>query len=191
MTEPRHTAGLFRFAAALLALALAGTAAPAKERPVREARAGLDLASTAANAWAADAYLVYIENDDDLDAQGAAERWGYLFYSPTLDQSRGYSVRGTKIVAAENLVMKMEAPPLDAGWMDSGAVIAAARGTIESSYKKGPPATLATMLLMRGAFSEGDPDRTTWTLVYHAEGLPPLFVVVDAVDGKVRRTWRG
>ena len=46
-------------------------------------------------------------------------------------------------------------------------------------------------LLMRGAFSEGDPDETTWTLVYRARGVPSLFVVVSAADGKVQRTWRG
>jgi hypothetical protein len=47
------------------------------------------------------------------------------------------------------------------------------------------------MLLMRGAFSEGDPDATTWTFVYRAPDVPSLFVVVSAVDGKVQRTWRG
>jgi hypothetical protein len=47
------------------------------------------------------------------------------------------------------------------------------------------------MLLMRGAFSEKDPDVTTWTFVYSAPGAPSLFVVVDATDGKVQRTWRG
>ena len=47
------------------------------------------------------------------------------------------------------------------------------------------------MLLMRGAFRDDDPDATNWTLVYAAVSGPSLFVVVDAVDGKVRRTWRG
>jgi hypothetical protein len=47
------------------------------------------------------------------------------------------------------------------------------------------------MLLMRGAMSEGDPDTTTWTFVYSASGAPSLFVVVDATNGKVQRTWRG
>ena len=50
---------------------------------------------------------------------------------------------------------------------------------------------LGTMLLMRGAFSGDDPDVTTWTFVYRATGAPSLFVVVDATDGKVQRTWRG
>ena len=50
---------------------------------------------------------------------------------------------------------------------------------------------LATMLLMRGAFHDGDPDRTTWTVVYTSPSAPSLWVVVDAADGSVRRTWRG
>ena len=175
--------------ALLIPLAVAPVAA--KEHPPVQARAGLDLAGAAALSWAADAFLVYVENDEDVDTAGAAARWGYLYYSPTLDKARGYSVEGGRIRAAENLEMKLEAPPLDAGWIDSGAAIAAADDAVGAAYRKRPRGRLATMLLMRGAFSEGDPDRTTWTLVYHADGQPPLFVVVDAADGKVRRTWRG
>ena len=47
------------------------------------------------------------------------------------------------------------------------------------------------MLLLRGAFEDGNPDQTTWTLIYTSPTAPSLFVVVDAVQGKVRRTWRG
>jgi hypothetical protein len=47
------------------------------------------------------------------------------------------------------------------------------------------------MLLMRGAFDAENPNRTTWLLVYTTPDAPSLFVVVDAADGKVRRTWRG
>jgi hypothetical protein len=47
------------------------------------------------------------------------------------------------------------------------------------------------MLLLRGAFDDADPDATTWTLVFTAPNAPSLFVMVDAADGKVRRTWRG
>lgn len=181
-------------ACTLFAVVLPALAAPpafAKERAAVQARSGLDLAGAAALSWAADAFLVYVENDEDVDAEGGAVRWGYLFYSPTLDKARGYSVRDGRILTAENLEMKLEAPPLDAGWIDSGAAIAAADRAVGAAYRKQTRGRLATMLLMRGAFSEGDPDRTTWTLIYHADGQAPLFVVVDATDGKVRRTWRG
>jgi len=47
------------------------------------------------------------------------------------------------------------------------------------------------MLLLRGAFDDDDPDRATWTLVYTAPGAPGLYVMIDARDGRVRRTWRG
>ena len=180
-------------AVAMLAGTIAFAASPAiaKDPAPIQARAGLELASDAARSWSADAVLIYVENDEDVDPNGGAERWGYLFYSAALDQARGYSVRDGKIAAAENLAMKLEAPPVDAAWIDSGAAIVAAGEAVNAAYRKTARGTLASMLLMRGAFSEGDPDRTTWTLVYHAAGQAPLFVVVDAADGKVRKTWRG
>jgi len=179
--------------AAVLALALGLPALPAGagEKPPFEARAGLDLASAAAAAWAPDAYLAYVENDEDLSAVGTAERWGYLFYSPSLDQSRGYSVRDCRIAAAENLPMKFEAPPVGAGWIDSGAALAIAEQKAGLEFRREHAGTLATMLLVRGAFHAGDPDETTWTLIYTSPDAPSLFVVIDAAEGKVRRTWRG
>lgn len=177
--------------AAALLIALAALPALARERGKAQARSGAELATAAARAWSPDAVLVYVENDEDVDVRGGSSRWSYLFYSPATGRARGYSVQSGKIAGAENLGMRLDAPPLDPEWMDSGAAIAAAAKTVNSAFRKRSRGRLETMLLMRGAFSEGDPDRTTWTLVYHADGQPPLFVVVDATDGKVRRTWRG
>src|SRR5262249_6365232 len=125
-----------------------------------------------------------------VDAQGAALRWGYLFFSPELDKARAYSVRDGKIVVAETLDMKLEAPALAAEWIDSGAALAAAE-RIGRSFCQQNAGRLSTMLLMRGPFQDGDPDETTWTFVYASPRAPSLFVVVDASQGKVRRTWRG
>ena len=175
--------------AALLALASrhAGAAAP----PPMSARQGTELATAAALSWASDAHLVYVENDEDVDAQGASARWGYLYYSPTLDKMRGYSVRGGRIVVAEDLPMKLEAPPLAPTWLDSDAALAAAESGARKEFREMKDASLASMLLMRGPFLDGDPDQTTWTLVYTVPGAPSLFVVVDATEGKVRRVWKG
>jgi hypothetical protein len=155
------------------------------------ARTGVDLSEAAAHAWAADAQLIYIENDDDLGDDGTAVRWGYLFYSPTLDQSRAYSIRNGKIVQAENLQMKFQAPPLAREWMDSGAALEAADRQVGRAFREKHQGHLSAMLLMRGAFQDADPDPTTWTLVYSAPHVASLFVMVDASAGKVRRTWRG
>lgn len=163
----------------------------AVDRVPFEARAGLDLARAAAQAWSEDAFLVYVENDDELDARGAAPRWGYLFLSPRLDKSRAYSVRDGKILVAENLEMKLEAPPVTSDWIDSGAALEAAERDVGRAFRSEHGGRLGTMLLMRGAFHDGDPDRTTWMLVYTSPSAPSLFVVVDASEGKVRRTWRG
>jgi dipeptidyl aminopeptidase/acylaminoacyl peptidase len=177
--------------AALLLAATIAMPALAAERPPFEARAGLDIANAAAQAWSPDAYLVYVENDEDLNGQGAAVRWGYLFYSPSLETSRGYSVRDGRLAVAEYLTMKFDAPPLGAGWIDSGAALAIAEKKAGLEFRTEHGATLSTMLLMRGAFHGDDPDETTWTLIYSSPDAPSLFVVIDAAQGKVRRMWRG
>ncbi len=184
--------GLLRpLGAALLVAACFAAPAGAKAPPPIAARAGLELARAAATAWAADSRLVYVENDEDVDADGGAARWGYLFVSPATGRARAWSVRDGRIAAAENVEMAFEAPPLPEGWIDSGAALAAADREAGRAFRKGAQGHLSTMLLMRGAFDESDPDRTTWTLVYTAPGAPSLWVVVDAAEGKVRRTWRG
>lgn len=186
-----------RFARAAIASALAfacvASAWPAhagKPAPTGAAQ-GLSLATAAATAWAADAQLVYLENDEDLDASGQAPRWGYLFTSPATGQSRLWSVRAGRIVEADNLDMKLEAPPVAARWIDSAAALEAADRKAGREFRSRHAGRLATMLLMRGAFDESHPDATTWTLVYTADGQPSLWVVVDATDGSVVRTWRG
>ncbi|MCK5406631.1 MAG: hypothetical protein KAJ37_04225, partial [Candidatus Krumholzibacteria bacterium] len=45
------------------------------------AYAGLEVARDAALSWAADAHLVYLENDETVGPDGTAIRWGYLYYS--------------------------------------------------------------------------------------------------------------
>jgi len=179
--------------AAVMAFAgvLATRAALAGAPPPFEARAGLDLVTAAAQVWAQDAVLTYIENDEPVDSTGTAERWGYLFYSERLDQSRSYSVRDGKIVVARNLDMRFEAPPLAAGWIDSHAALAIADENVGAAFCKKNGGRLSTMLLMRGAFQDENPDQTTWTVIYTSPHAPALFVMVDATAGKVRRTWRG
>jgi len=161
------------------------------EPPAIGARDGLELVSAAARAWSADAALVYVENDEELVPPGRSQRWGYLFFSPSLGRSRAWSVRDRRISQAENLDMKFEAPPLAPHWLDSEAAVAAAEKAGGEKFRTEHHGRLVSMLLMRGAFSEGDPDATTWTLIYGAPGEPSLFVVVDAESGKVQRTWRG
>ena len=163
----------------------------AASAPPFAARNGLELASAAAQAWSPDAVLVYVENDDALDPAGVSPRWGYLFYSSQLQRSRVWSVRNGRIAVAENLDMRFDAPPVAADWLDSSAALASAEKGGGAAFCKQSGGKLVTMLLMRGAFSEADPDVTTWTFVYSAPGAPSLFVVVDATDGKVQRTWRG
>jgi hypothetical protein len=174
----------------LIALALLAGPVLADKKPPFKARGGLAVSQSAARAWANDAILVYIENDESIDATGAAERWGYLYYSPGTAETRVYSVREGKILVAEYLEMKFDAPPVTPDWIDSGEAYAVAEEMAGRSFCQLNQGKLDTMLLMRGAFNSGDPDQTTWTLIYTSPSAPSLFVVVDAKDGKVRRTWR-
>jgi dipeptidyl aminopeptidase/acylaminoacyl peptidase len=178
--------------AVMVAMLIAGSPpATAGESAPFAARQGLELAQDAARSWAADAALVYVENDEPLDGAGGAGRWGYLFYSPALEKSRVYSLRQGKIVVAEYLEMRFEAPPLAADWIDSDAALAVAERGGGRAFREQHGGRLGTMLLMRGAFAADDPDETTWTLIYTSPDAPSLFVVVDASEAKVRRTWRG
>lgn len=177
--------------ALVLAGLLCAAASPADDAAPFPARAGVELATAAAQSWSPDAVLVYVENDESLTNAGASARWGYLFYAPSQERTRVWSVRGGRIAVAENLDMRFDAPPVSADWLDSGVALAVAEKGGGEAFRKEFRGRLATMLLMRGAFSEGDPDVTTWTFVYSAPGAPSLFVVVDAAAGKVQRTWRG
>jgi hypothetical protein len=165
--------------------------ADAGDPPPFPARTGLVVATAAAQSWAADAHLIYVENDANVDSTGASERWGYLFFSASKDQARAYSVRDGKILTAENLEMKFEAPPLTDAWLDSGEALSIAEKEAGLEFRTEQGGELYTMLLVRGVFQDGDPDLTTWAVVYRSSTGPSLFVVVDAASGRVRRTWRG
>jgi hypothetical protein len=178
-------------ALALTALVWPGTATRAGNHPAYSALAGLDVARDAARTWSTDARLVYLENDEPVADDGTAVRWGYLFQSASRGKARGYSVRDGKILEAFDRGFDLDAPPLPDAWVDSAAALAAAEKKAGAKFRLEHGGTLSTMLLIRGAFYDREPDASTWALVYTAENQPALFVVVDAAEGKVVRTWRG
>ena len=162
------------------------------------ARAGVALAQEAATAWAPDARLVYIENDEPLGADGRCDRWGYLFSSKSLGRSRGYSLESGEIEVAEDLPFEFDAPPLPAEWLDSESALsrAVAEQLTEEAPADGMSAdserpALRTMFLVRGVLSLDDPDAAAWGIVYASSNPDQRLVVVDARSGKVVRTWRG
>jgi hypothetical protein len=155
------------------------------------AHAGLASAEAAASVWAEDASLVYVENDEDVDGDGRSVRWAYLYYSPSRHKARGWSVRDGRIVLAQDLDMKFEAPPLAIRWIDSAEALRAAEEHGGRDYCRRNSGHASTVMLSRGPFQVGDPDETTWTVVYTSPGAPSLFVLIDAEKGHVRRTWKG
>jgi hypothetical protein len=177
------------FGAAVLAACAPG-AARADETPV-PARSALDRAFDAARTWAPDAFLVYLENDEPLDAAGGAARWGYLFHSPTRAATRGYSVQGDDIRVAADLAFAFDPPPLPGTWVDSGVAFAAAENDGGREYREKTGGHVASLFLIGGLFHPKNPEAATWAIVYSAADEPSLWVVVDAESGNVIRTWRG
>jgi hypothetical protein len=181
----------FRILGSLMLLLCCASALGADQRTAVSARDGLALAESSARNWAEDSVLVYLENDDSVDAQGGAARWGYLFYSAHLDRWRAYSLSDDKVEEAGDLGFAFDAPPVDSEWIDSGRAFSAAEDAGGRDYRSDHGGALRNMLLIRGAFGEDDPNRTTWTLIYDAASAPSLFVVIDAENGDVVRAWKG
>jgi hypothetical protein len=129
----------------------------ARSRSIRAA-AGLDVARSAAGSWAPDAVLIYVENDEAVAADGTS-RAGLSLPLETLDQVPRVFDREGKIVVAETLDMKFEAPPLATDWIDSGAASRSGDRIAATEFQETGGASLSTMLLMRGAFQDKDPIR--------------------------------
>ena len=132
---PAHQAAssraTWRVVAALgAALVAALMAAPAWSRETartRRAPASTKLAS-ARSAWAPDAFLVYIENDEARAMPAAQRIAGATSSFPATRRGAGRTRSATaRIVVAENPDIKLEPPPAGrAEWIDSGAALAAA-----------------------------------------------------------------
>ena len=183
--DPRS--GLLAFTAFALAVApvRAGTTLSVT------ARSGEDLVRAAAEIWAGDARLIYVENDEDVLTDGSSLRWGYLFYSPSEDDARAYSVRGDEILVAEDLAFAFDAPPLPSAWIDSAHALAAAEAAKGAQFREEHDGRLRSMFLVRGLFHPDDPDSATWAVVYDSPAASGLWVIVDAESGKVVKKWRG
>jgi hypothetical protein len=170
-----------RIVASVCGIVLAGAAARAE--PVT-ARAGMTLATAAADAWADDARLVWVENDAPVDSVGRADGWGYLWYSREKHAMRSWSVRDARIVAAVDHTVSAEAPALDAGWKDSADI--AARAWSERG-DAAVTATLQSLVLVRGVFAPG----AAWVAVFDDGPGPRLHVLLDAANGDLLKRWRG
>ena len=159
-------------------------AARAVAAPTSTARAGLALVEQAADAWADDARLVWLENDAPLDAEGRAAAWGFLFWSPARGAMRSWSVRDGRLAIAEDHSVTAPAPAVEA-WIDSDAIVQRVQSRALESCASG--CSLETLLLVHGVFDKG----TAWVAVFSTPEGPSLYVVCDAASGRVLRDWRG
>ncbi|UCE03590.1 MAG: hypothetical protein JSW67_05235 [Candidatus Latescibacterota bacterium] len=175
-----------RFRRALAAFFVAALCLPSTvgSDTLRSARGCLEVALQAADAWADDAQLVWLENDAPVDAEGRADAWGFLFFSPQQGAMRSYSVREGVLALADDHAVTAPAPALET-WVDSGDI--AQRAWKRANEKCESGCALATLLLVRGVFAH----ETTWVAVFQSTSGPRLFVVMDAANGKIIRDWRG
>ncbi len=180
---PRWSRDAIRGTALLVLASLTLLPQVAHAAPVT-ARAGLALAEQAADAWADDARLVWVENDSPLDAAGRAASWGFLFWSPTRGAMRSWSVRDNVIERAEDHAVTAPAPALEI-WVDSDAVVQGARSRALEACESG--CALENLLLVHGVFDKG----TAWVAVFSTPEGPSIYVVCDAASGRVLRDWRG
>lgn len=163
---------------------LAGVAVP--ESRAETARDGLALAAAAADAWADDARLVWVENDSSIDAFGQAASWGYLYYSPEKHAMRSWSVDGAEIVEAVDQAVVAEAPAIDSGWKDSAEIAAVAMQKAAEELGVTSP-VFDSLVLVRGVFAPG----SAWVAVFANGGGPRLFLLFDSRSGDLQRKWRG
>jgi hypothetical protein len=177
---------LARFRRGLAAFLVASLCLPATvgSDTLRSARGCLDVALRAADAWADDAQLVWVENDAPVDAEGRADAWGFLFFSPEQGAMRSYSVREGILALADDHAVTAPAPALET-WVDSGDIARRAWERADEKCESG--CALETLLVVRGVFSH----ETTWVAVFQPASGPRLFVVMNAADGKLIRDWRG
>ena len=160
------------------------SAGAGEAQQARTARGCLDVALAAADAWAEDARLVWVENDAPVDEAGRAAAWGFLFYSPARGTMRSYSVQGEALRLAEDHAVTAPAPGL-AEWLDSSAVVRKAWDRAREHAPAG--CTLESLLLVRGVFAP----EAAWVAVFARGDSPRLYVVCDARSGDVLRDWRG
>jgi hypothetical protein len=149
------------------------------------ARACLEVAEFAADEWADDARLVWVENDAPVDTQGRSHAWGYLYYSPQRGAMRSYSIREGLLERYEAHATVAEFPGLHSAWSDSDEAVREAWKQGEENCNGG--CELETLLLVRGVFESG----SAWVAVFSNEGGPRLHVVLDAVTLELLRLWRG
>ena len=168
---------------ALLLVVLFAATGKAVAGQAWSARAHLQLAAQAADAWADDARLVWLENDAPVDTSGTAAAWGFLYYSPALGAMRSWSIRNGKIEHAADHAVRVTAPALRQDWLDSPRIIASAL----SEARRAGAGALESLVLSCGVFHA----EVAWVAVFATSDSTKLYVVVDAAGGDVVRSWRG
>ncbi|MBD3384775.1 T9SS type A sorting domain-containing protein, partial [candidate division KSB1 bacterium] len=147
------------------------------------ARANYSPVDSAAGEWAADAELVLVTPvSDDLDKEGNAGLWMFIYHSSSLNELMGFFGQGGRF-------LQMEPPPwqppslipLPAGWLNSDSVLAIARQNGGEAFLTQHSNTVFEALLGTGYYPFGI-GKAVWRVTFHS-GSDSLLLFIDAITG--------
>ena len=143
---------------------------------------GYEAARALARGWAGDATLVYVEAADSLWADGSANAWTYLYWSPQARITRGWKVRVGGGVTTFDLSFPFAPPALEDGWLD--AMQALTTGGKDPGFRRAYAAgSLRVAMLSNGLTLHSGPGRTTWLFGFGDGADPGREWIGDALRG--------
>ncbi len=151
------------------------------------ARANLSPVDSAAGSWAADAELLLVTPvSDDVDKEGNAGLWMFIYHSSSLNEIMGFFGQGGRF-------LQMEPPPwqppslipLPSGWINSDSALAVAGQNGGEAFMAQHSNTVFEVLLGTGyyPFSSG---KAVWKVTLHS-GSDSLLFYIDPISGGLLR----
>ncbi len=147
-----------------------------------KARDGLETARALARGWQPDATLVYLEASASLWADGTAESWTYLFWSPQGRRTRGWTVRRGGAAMWFELAFPFSPPALEDGWLDGFNAIQRA-GKDPEFVRARATGPLRIAMLSNGLSLPDGPRRTTWLFGFGTGSSVGREWIGDALRG--------
>jgi hypothetical protein len=147
------------------------------------ARANFSPVDSAAGEWAADAELLLVTPvSGDLDKEGNAGLWMFIYHSSSLNEIMGFFGQGGQY-------LQMEPPPwqppslipLPAGWLNSDSVLAIAGQNGGEAFLTQHSNTVFEVLLGTGYYPF-DSGKAVWRVTFHS-GSDSLLLFIDATSG--------
>jgi len=164
-------------------VAQAGSALSARTQALGlRVKDGYEAARALARGWQGDASLVYVEAADSLWADGSANAWTYLYWSPQARITRGWKVRVGGGVTTFDLSFPFAPPALEDGWLDAMQALTTA-GKDPGFRRAYAAGSLRVAMLSNGLTVHSGPARTTWLFGFGDGADPGREWIGDALRG--------